>query len=759
MNSKVIKIKGARENNLKDIDIVIPKNKIVLFIGVSGSGKTTIAFDIIAREGQRQYLESLSAYARRFLHRSNRPDIDEINGLSPTIMIKQEQLRDNPRSTVGTITEIYTYLRLLFSRVGLPSRESSYFSFNHPYGACPKCKGIGTQYNINVKKLIDFDKSLNQGAIKHSRFKPESRYFNIIKVSKRLNLDKPIKNYSKKELDFLLYSPKIILSSKEQGFVQTFSHEGVVNRLLKRASDLRGVSAIREKSDSKFLIQKPCSECKGGRLNKKSLAVKINKKNIGEVSNMSIFDLLKFVKGIKHENAKYITPKLIEQLQYLIDVGIGYLSLNRSVDSLSGGETQRTKLARQLTSELSDVIYILDEPTAGLHSKDIGLVLKNLNNLKNKNNTIIVVEHDLSVIKKSDYIIEIGPGGGQKGGQIIYSGIPEKIYSSKNSITAKYLSLKKGKLKKDIRKRNEFLKVRKAKRNNLKNINLDIPLNSFVSITGVSGSGKSSLVEEIIAQTDKNVYLVDQSAVGKTRRGNVATYIDVFKYIRQIFAKENYLYESLFSFNARGACPECKGLGYLEMDMNFLGNIRIKCEKCEGKRYNKKALKYKYNGKNIAEVLDMTVNQAYNFFTSNQKEETHDLHMIENKLEILKNIGLGYIELGQTLDTLSGGESQRLKLTSKLYDYERGDIYILDEPTAGLHSHNIKELLDVLNSLIDNGNSVIVIEHNLEVIRQSDWIIDLGPEGGEKGGRIVVQGTPEKIAQSKKSDTGRFLRN
>jgi len=740
-------IKGAKTHNLKNIDIEIPRNKINVLVGVSGSGKSTIAYDIIAAEGQRQFLESISTFAARLLKRTGKADIDSIENLSPTIAIDQKKLRGNPRSTIGTSAEVYTYLRLLFSRFGSEKNLSAgHFSFNNPKGACPKCKGLGTEYTIDPKSIIDFDKSLNEGACKINIFKPGSRYFNIIKTSGKLDLNKPIKDYSKEELIFLLYSPKIVLSNKDQGFIQSFSHEGIIVRLIGRATDLRGVSASKEKSEKRYLIEKPCEVCNGGRLNKKALNSKINKKNIGEFSSMQLDIFIDEIRKIDNPNARELIDRIIKTTKNLIDVDLGYLSLNRSLDTLSGGESQRLKLARELGSDLIEMIYILDEPTAGLHPKDRNNLIKILHKLKQANNTVIVVEHDDLVMQEADHIIEVGPGAGINGGKITFKGSFNELKSG-SSITGKYLG-KKSKFKDNIRKPQNYLTIKNAKTHNLKNINVKIPLGVFCSITGVSGSGKSSLIiNELMKQcSNEKIVLIDQLPLTGTARGNIATYTGVFNEIRNIFAKENNVSNSLFSSNSKGACPDCKGLGFINIDMHFMGDVKVVCETCQGKKYQKEILGYLYNGKNINDVLNMTVNEANNFF----KQTT-----IKNKLKMLIDVGLDYLTLGQTHDTFSGGEAQRLKLASKLN--KKGQIFVLDEPTSGLHFADIKKLLDLLDRMVNNGNSVIVIEHNLDVIKQSDWIIDMGPEGGEKGGNVVAEGTPIEISKNKSSITGQYL--
>ena len=742
-----ITIKRATENNLKNVNLTIPRNKVVCFVGVSGSGKSTVAFDIVAREGERQYFESLPSFARRYLPKSNRPNVAEIKGVSASIVISQDRVHGNPRSTVGTLTEAYTYLRMLYSRVGLPSMDSSYYSFNHPYGACKKCKGLGREISINVDLIIDREKSINEGGIRHHNYKPGTRMFNILAAAERLDFDKKIKDFDPEELDFLLYSPHITLKNSDQGFIQSYSWEGIIGRGVKRADDLRGVSDQKKKYEAGYWIERPCSECHGGRLNSKSLEVKLNGKNIGEVANMPLDECLAFVKDLNHRNAEVIKPRLIDQLQGLINVGVDYLSLNRSADTLSGGEAQRVKMARQLGCDLVETVYVLDEPTAGLHPRDVTKVVENLARLRENGNSVIVVEHDETVIRSADHLIEVGPGGGKKGGEIVATGTLKELVANPQSITGKYLSGEKGiKAKSEYRKPSGFISIANATRHNLKNVSINVPTGVLVALTGVSGSGKSSLVEELVSQQVNKVVLIDQGQVGSTKRGCIATYVGAFDKIRQYFAKENRMHPSLFSFNSHGACEVCKGVGIIEMDMNFLGDIKIKCESCGGTRYKEKVLRYKYKDKNIVEVLQMTAIEARDFFDDEE---------IKEQMSLLAEVGLDYMELGQTLDTLSGGESQRLKLASRLQ--AKGEFYILDEPTSGLHFADVEKLLGLLNRLVDNGNTVLVVEHNLDVIKNADWVIDMGPEGGEKGGQIVVMGTPSDVAKVKTSYTGQFL--
>jgi len=744
-----ISVKGAREHNLKNISVDIPRNKLTSIVGVSGSGKSTLAFDIVFAEGQRQYLESLGTFAAKNLQRTERPDIDEIKGLSSTVMIEQKQIGKSARSTVGTVTEIYTYLRLLFSRVGsVKELSAGHFSFNNAIGACKVCKGLGMEVTVDPNSVVDFNKSLNEGAIYETTFKPGGRYFNILKTTGRLNFDLPIKDFSKEDQEFLIYSPQVKLKNADQGFVQSYSWEGIITHIIRQSKDLRGISETKAKKSKKTWIIKPCSVCKGSRLNEIVNSSLINGKNIGYYANLPLTQLLVEVKTIDSPIAEPIIKRVVELVQGVVNVGIGYLSLNRSVETLSGGEAQRIKLARELGSDLIELVYILDEPTAGLHPKDVSNMIKTLKGLRNSQNTVIVVEHDPNVMLESDHIIEIGPKAGKFGGELIFSGTPKDILSSPSSVTGKYLLGGITSLGNTQRRTpTGFLKIEHANLHNLKDLTVDIPKGVFTAITGVSGSGKSTLINDIfVKRYYDQVIFVDQSQVGGTARGYIATYSGAFDFIREVFAQENHVDKSLFSSNSKGACPNCGGLGYNTINMHFMADVKVACETCEGKKYTPEILSYRYKNKSINDVLNMTSEEAINLFDNDQ---------IKKRLSMLTEVGLGYLNLGQTLDTLSGGESQRLKLASSLH--KKGEFYVLDEPTSGLHFSDIEKLLRLLNNLVDNGNSVLVIEHNLDVIRNADWIIDLGPDGGNGGGQIVAQGTPEDVAKVSNSYTGQYL--
>lgn len=746
---KTIKIVGARENNLKNITVNIPRNQITCIVGLSGSGKSSLAYNILYSEGQRQFLESINTFAARLLKRTQRPDVDSIENLSPTLSIDQKRLKGNPRSTVGTTTEIYTYLRLLFSRFGSEKGLSAgHFSFNNPKGACKQCKGLGVEFTIDPREIIDFEKSLSEGASKHNNYKPGKRLYNILESSRNLDMNKKIKDYSEDELHFLLYTKRVELSNQDQGFVQRFSHEGIITRLKNRAGDLRGQSERKEKSDKPYISEQPCTLCKGGRLNEKALKSTISDKSIGYYVNLQLDHFVKEMKELNIPEGEDLIRRIIETTDNLIKVKLEYLSLNRSLDTLSGGEAQRLKLARELGNDLIEMIYIIDEPTSGLHNYDKENIVSIIKGLKNKGNTVIIIEHDEEIMKEADYIIEIGPKAGINGGEVVYQGEYKGLLNHPNSITASYLNKSKLDIKNTPRKANSFLTIENANVHNLKDVSVKVPLGVLCTFTGVSGSGKSSLLIDVFAKKYKDkVIVVDQKQLTGMARGNLATYINIFDNIRQVYADKNNLSKRLFSFNSEGACPECKGLGYKKIDMHFMGDVTVKCETCLGNRFKSNVLKYKYNGKTIAETLKMTVDEAVVFF---------DIPEIIKGLKTLQDVGLGYLQIGQSHDTLSGGEAQRLKLAKQLN--KKSGIYILDEPTAGLHSYDIERLLLLINSLVDSGNTVLTIEHNLKFIAQSDWIIDLGPFGGDCGGKIVAQGTPAEIANNKESITGKYIR-
>ena len=935
MKGPSIVVKGARAHNLKGVDIELPKNKLIVMTGLSGSGKSSLAFDTIYAEGQRRYVESLSAYARQFLGQMDKPDVDTIEGLSPAISIDQKTTSKNPRSTVATVTEIYDYIRLLYARVGKPycpyhgieiesqtvqqmvdrileleertkiqllapvisHRKGSHekliedigkkgyvrlrvddeivdvnevpqldknknhtievvvdrlvvkdgietrladsietalelaegnltvdvidgdelkfsenhacpicgfsigeleprmFSFNSPFGACPTCDGLGQKLKVDLDLVIpDKNKTLNEGAIEP--WEPTSSDFyptllkRVCEVYK-INMDKPYKKLTDRQKNILMNGS----GEKEIEFTFTQRNggtrkrkmvfEGVVPNIDRRYHE--SPSEYTREMMSKYMTELPCETCHGKRLSKEALSVYVGDYNIGEVVEYSIKNALYYFENLKLSDqdksiADQILKEIISRLSFLNNVGLEYLTLDRSSGTLSGGEAQRIRLATQIGSRLTGVLYVLDEPSIGLHQRDNDRLINTLKEMRDLGNTLIVVEHDVDTMRAADYLVDVGPGAGNHGGEVVSSGTPNKVMKDKKSLTGQYLSGKKRievpEYRREITDRK--IQIKGAKSNNLKNVNVDFPLSVLTVVTGVSGSGKSSLVNEIlykalaqkinkskvkpgnfdeikgIDQLDK-IIDIDQSPIGRTPRSNPATYTGVFDDIRDVFAQTNEAkirgyQKGRFSFNVKGGrCEACKGDGIIKIEMHFLPDVYVPCEVCDGKRYNRETLEVTYKGKNIADVLEMTVEEATHFFENIPK--------IKRKLQTLVDVGLGYITLGQQATTLSGGEAQRVKLASELHKRSTGrSIYILDEPTTGLHVDDISRLLKVLNRIVENGDTVVIIEHNLDVIKTADHIIDLGPEGGEGGGTIIATGTPEEIAQNKESYTGQYLK-
>ena len=937
MQNKKIIVKGAKANNLKNIDLEIPRDKLVVFTGLSGSGKSSLAFDTIYAEGQRRYIESLSSYARQFLGQMDKPDVEYIEGLSPAISIDQKTTSKNPRSTVGTVTEIYDYLRLIYARIGTPhcpvcgreismetvdgivdkvlklpegekiqilaplvrgkkgehvkvldsARKSGYvrvrvdgsiydlseeikldknikhsievvvdrlvindgirsrladsvdtacnlsdgavivdvvgkeellfsqkfacpehgtcieemaprsFSFNNPYGSCPRCMGLGTFMRINPDLVIpNKNLSINQGAILASGWSNADSgtiaqmYYSALAEEYGFSLDTPIKDLSEEQLNALLYGTngkKIKMTRVNAYGSGTYltDFEGVINNLQRRYNET--TSEYSRAEISKVMDECNCPECNGKRLNKSALAVTIGGKNIIEFTELSINKEIEFLDSLEltekqHMIADTIIKEIRQRLSFLASVGLDYLTLSRSAGTLSGGESQRIRLATQIGSSLMGVLYILDEPSIGLHQRDNDKLLGTLRELRDIGNTLIVVEHDEDTIRSADYVVDIGPGAGVHGGEVVYSGSVDGLLKCKKSITGQYLSGKKKiEVPAERRKGNgKSLVIKNASENNLKNIDVEIPLGKFVCVTGVSGSGKSSLINEILYKKLANelnnakkavgkvdgidgienldkVINIDQSPIGRTPRSNPATYTGVFNDIRELFAstqdaKIRGYSASRFSFNVKGGrCEACQGDGIIKIEMNFFPDVYVPCDVCKGAKYNRETLEVHYKGKTISDVLEMTVEEGMEFFKNQSK--------IHRKLKTLYDVGLGYIKIGQPATTLSGGEAQRVKLSTELSKIATGrTIYILDEPTTGLHTADVHGLINVLQRLVDKGNTVVVIEHNLDVIKVSDHIIDLGPEGGDKGGNIVVCGTPEEVAKCKKSYTGQYLK-
>ncbi|AUN00070.1 daunorubicin resistance protein DrrC [Clostridium botulinum] len=742
-----IYVAGAREKNLKNIDIEMPKKKITVFTGVSGSGKSSLVFDTIAAESQRQLNETYSSFIRHRLPHYGQPDVDSIKNLSVAIIINQKRIGGNSRSTVGTITDIAPLLRLLFSRIGKPFvGYSDVFSFNNPNGMCMHCDGLGKVDSINIDKLLDKNKSLNEGAILFPTFKPGGWRLKRYMHSGLFDNDKKIKDYDEKELDLLLNKTDIKIETDDPEWPKTSLYEGLIPRIERSFLKKEGGEREKYKKEINKIVTKGiCPVCKGARLNEKILSCKINRKNIADCTKMQINDLIIFMKEIKEQSAQTVLKALISRLEHLEYIGLGYLSLDRETSSLSGGESQRIKMVKQLGSSLTGLTYIFDEPSIGLHPHDIGRINKLLKMLRDKGNTVLIVEHDPDIIKIADYIIDMGPKAGIEGGNIVYKGTPEGLLQS-NTLTGKALQYKP-QIKLHTRKAKEWLSIKNANLHNLKNINVDIPKGVMTVVTGVAGSGKSTLINRLLPKIYPETIFIDQGSIHASIRSNIATYTGIFDFIRNLFAKENNVKSSLFSFNSEGACPECKGLGVTYTDLAFMDTVISTCEVCEGNRFTDKVLNFKFRGKNISQVLKMTVAEAIDFF----KED--EIYLV---LRRLVDVGIDYITLGQPLNTLSGGELQRLKLAAQLDS--KGNIYVLDEPTTGLHISDITKLVAIMNRLVNQGSTLIVIEHNLDIMTQADWIIDLGPEAGENGGRIMFEGEPKDIIINENSITGKYLK-
>lgn len=738
-----IRVIGARSHNLQNISVAIPRDRLVVVTGVSGSGKSSLVFDTLYAAAQREYLQSLSSYARRALPQLTAPNVTRIDGLSAAIVIDQRPLGSSPRSTVGTVTEAYTYLRLLFSRVGDPGLSASSFSFNTPEGACDACTGLGVAVVPDLDRLLDRSRSLDQGAILHRTWKVGSRYWNILQATGWFPMDRPLRALTKKELDTLLYAEPIVRENSEPGYVQRFSFEGVVQRLRKRLRDERGQAA--NDYDRQFFVEGPCDVCRGSRLNARARAVRVAGRGIDELVGLEVRDLLPWLNELKGSVADAIAPFLRTVLGYIVDTGLPYLTLNRSIATLSGGESQRVKLARQLGSQLTHLLYLIDEPTQGLHPQSVKKLVELLRHLSRRPNAVVVVEHDREFIEGADYLVELGPGGGERGGHIVAHGTPEQVRRAPTA-TGRYLSGRMECVERaPLVPSSGFLRIRHARLHNLQDVNVDIPLSRLVAITGVSGSGKSSLLS-VLQQQHPTLRLLDQSPVGSSSRANLVTYVDAFEEMRREFASYCGTEPSLFTFNGEGACEACSGLGVIQIDMHFLGDVTSPCERCGGRRYNERALRCLYKGRTIADVLEMTALEAAVFFSASE---------VRQKLVTLSDVGLDYLRLGQALNTLSGGERQRLKIAECLT--RGGQIYALDEPTRGLHPFDVERLLSVLDRLVARGNSLLVVEHNLDVVRRADWIVEVGPGAGRDGGRIVAEGTPRQIAKEGRTETGRFL--
>ena len=749
MSQEFIELHGARENNLKNISLRIPKRKITIFTGVSGSGKSSIVFDTIASEAQRQLYENFSMFVRNFLPRYAQPDADSIENLSMPIVVDQKRLGGGSHSTVGTITDIYTVLRLLFSKIGQPYvGHYNVFSFNDPQGMCPECNGIGRKLGVDLEKFLDTSKSLNEGAILFESYAIGKWDWNFLTESGLFDNDKKLEDYSEEELERLLYSPPVKVKTSLGANSINITFEGMIAKFTRKyiTSDVKSYSERTQKQVEPYIITGPCHACKGARLSQATLSSKINGYYIAEMSAMEVGDLIKVMREIDDPTAASMIETLTERLQHLVDIGLEYLSLNRETDTLSGGESQRVKIVKHLSSSLSDVMYIFDEPSVGLHPRDVHRLNGLLQKLRDKGNTVIVVEHDPDVIKVADHIVDVGPLAGTHGGTIVYEGSFDGLLNT-DTITGNHMQHAM-RLKETFRKPVGKLSIKNAKVNNLQNLNVDIPTGILTVVTGVAGSGKSSLINETLLRQHPDAIVIDQAEVGANSRSTPATYTGIMDEIRKDFAKANDVSNSLFSFNSKGACENCQGLGVVYISLAFLDEAKTPCEVCEGKRFKDEVLEYKLDGKSIADVLGMTVDEALGYFTNKK---------ILHTLQAMSDVGLTYLSLGQPLSTLSGGECQRIKLASELH--KEGSIYVMDEPTTGLHMSDISHLLAVINRMVDNGNTVVVIEHNLDIIKNADWIIDMGPEGGHKGGQILFEGTPKDLLNIEPSYTAQYLRS
>ncbi|SFS56353.1 excinuclease ABC subunit UvrA [Paenibacillus sp. 453mf] len=747
-NQEYIVLSGARENNLNDVSLRIPKRKITIFTGVSGSGKSSIVFDTIAAESTRLLNENFSMFVRNFLPRVPQPDTDAIENLSMAVIVDQKRLGGGSHSTMGTITDISPILRLLFSRVGQPHVGAAHmFSFNDPQGMCPECSGLGRKLGVNMKMAIDMSKSLSEGAIMLPDYSVNGWEWNMLIQSGDYDPDKKLSDYSEEELDHLLYSKARKVKMDFAGKATNVTVEGVIEKFTNKyiKQDVKTKSERTQKAVAPFISEGPCSSCHGARLSQATLSCRINGLNIAEMSSMEAGELLKVIQNIEEPIAAPIVKSLTERLQHLVDIGLDYLTLDRETDTLSGGESQRVKMVKHLSGSLVDVTYIFDEPSVGLHPRDVHRLNELLLKLRDKGNTVIVVEHDPDVIKVADHIVDVGPYAGSRGGNIVYEGSYQGLLES-NTLTGNHMKLPL-QLKQDTRRPSGQLSIKDASLHNLKNVNVDIPAGILTVVTGVAGSGKSTLINDIFLSEHPDAIVIDQSAVGVSTRSNPATYTGIMDDVRKAFASANKVNQGLFSFNSKGACENCQGLGVVYTDLAFLDSVKLPCDVCGGKRFKEEVLEYKLNGQSIADVLAMTVEQALEFF---------ELKEVVRKLQAMSDVGLNYVTLGQPLSTLSGGECQRIKLASELH--KKGSIYVMDEPTTGLHMSDIGHLLAIMNRLVDAGNTVIVIEHNLEVISQADWIIDLGPDGGSKGGQIVYEGTPAQILHAEASITGKYLK-
>lgn len=744
MDKNLINVVNATENNLKNISVKIPKNAITVITGVSGSGKSSLVFDTIGAESRRELNETFPSFVQRYLPRYDRPHVDVIENLPVTIIIDQKKLGDNARSTLGTYTDIYTFLRLLFSRIGQPFvGYSDVFSFNHPKGKCVKCDGLGVYRNIIVDKLVDFDKSLNDDAIDFPTFHPGAWRWKRYAYSGLFDLDKKIGDYSPEELKLFLYSPQVKLKNPPETWPITAKFEGIIPRMERSIINSDEGKRHAKRVDD-FVVEETCPVCHGTRVNEKIQSCKINGLSISDMCLLPLTELLDFIECIDHPLAVDIKIEIRNRLSALINIGLGYLTLSRATGTLSGGEGQRVKIARHINSALSDILYVLDEPSIGLHPKDIESLTKSLFHLKSRGNSILMVEHNPALIQIAEHIIDMGPGAGENGGQIVYQGSIDGLmkaytYTGKELRQIVPINTK-------ARTPKKWIELKDINFHNIQGQSIDMPLGVLTVICGVAGSGKSSLMDVLLRNITQPVVAISQKNIGTSIRSTLSTYMDINDHIRKLFAQANGVDLAYFSYNSKGACPICKGKGVIVTDMSFMDDIKTVCESCHGARYNDKVLKYRYKGKNIAEVIAMSVTESIAFFSDEP---------FVVLLKALEKVGLDYIRLNQALSTLSGGELQRLKLASYLNN--KGTLFILDEPTVGLHMEDVKKLIKLFNQLVEDGNSLIIAEHNLSVIKQADWLIELGPEAGVKGGKIIYSGALKDIHNSNASITKQFL--
>ena len=754
MNSlSPIIIRHATENNLKDISLEIPKKQIVVFTGVSGSGKSSLCLDTIAAESRRELNETFPAFVQQYLPKYGRPKVEQIENMPVSIVIDQKKPASNSRSTVGTYTDIQALLRLLFSRVGKPFvGYSDSFSFNHPAGSCPRCAGLGEIRELDIHKLVDFDKSLNdEDTIHYIAFGKGGWRWIRYAHSGLFDLDKKIKDYSPEELDLFLNSPQIKLKNPPSNWPKTAKYEGLIPRMYRSIINSEE-GLLHAAVLNPMLTMGTCPDCKGTRLNEKIRSCRIQGKNIAEVGDMPISDLLDFIAAIDDPLAVDIQRELTKRIQALNNIGLGYLSLSRGTGTLSGGEAQRIKIAKYINSALTDMVYVLDEPSVGLHPQDIARLKSSLKQLRDHGNTILIVEHHREIIAMADHVIDMGPAAGSHGGEITFQGSYGDLLRS-DTVTGRMLRHHSD-FKTTLRKPSEYFHIENATLHNLKNLSLDIPAGVLTVIAGVAGSGKSSLMEHFQNHCDKETIFIGQKNIGINLRSTPATYLDIADTVRKLFATahdgvahgEPKANVQQFSFNSKGACPACGGKGVIVSDMAFMESIETVCDVCHGTRYNAETLKYTYKGKNIAEVMDLSVEEALDFFAGQS---------FTPQLQALYDVGLGYLHLNQAMTTLSGGELQRVKLASFLH--RRGEIFILDEPTDGLHLDDVRRLLHLFNKMTDAGNTMILIEHSLDVMKEADYIIELGPGGGEAGGQLLFAGTPKEMLQCEKSVTRPYL--